>query len=361
MASPLTKLIAVALLSIFTAPHPARADIGTEAGTTQDFEVQNVCGQLALSAVAEYLGRPDAVDAAFKALPADGRPRSLNDLLVTAQRLGFAASAVRWHGRRPFSFTCPAIVRLNPSDSGGIGHFIVVLKSAGDFVQVLDLPGPPRWISADKLCERWDGVAIHVANSEVDLPPRGGYAKTLLFYSVLTVVGLMGFFTTLRELNRGKASPGPVDGLSSEGSQAWPVKAAVFASLGLALIAGVSLATRGQGPGVVPPRPLLEAFPAFQRVTAAAAGHSAEVPARAILTYRVYNHGRRPVRIGRISTSCACASGKLSANTIPPYGHVEVKVEVQPKKGQRRPFMVNVAVVEPVNYLLELGGEVIAD
>jgi len=199
MASPLTKLIVVALLPIFTAPHPARADVDTGAGAAQDFEVQNVCGQLALSAVAEYLGRPDAVDAAFKALPADGRPKSLDDLLVTARRLGFAASAVRWHGRRPLSFSCPAIVRLNPSDSGGIGHFIVVLKSAGDFVQVLDLPGPARWVNADKLCERWDGVAIHVANSEADLPPRGGYAKALLFYSVLTAVGLAGFFATLRE------------------------------------------------------------------------------------------------------------------------------------------------------------------
>lgn len=99
----------------------------------------------------------------------------------------------------------------------------------------------------------------------------------------------------------------------------------------------------------------------FQRVTAPAAGRPAEAPPRAVMTYRVYNRGRRPARIGRISTSCACASGKLSANTIPPHGHVDVKVEVQPKKGQRRPFMVNVAVIEPVNYLLEFGGEVIAD
>ncbi len=303
------------------APRPAEGDAGGVPTPDEAASNLNVCGPLALSCVAIHLGRPDSYDRIFALLPPDGQPRTLLKLSEVASKIGLASRAVRWKQGKPLEFKSPAIVRLDPLSTAGIGHFIVVLRSAGGSVQILDFPNPPTWISERRLWDLWDGIALHIATSEECLPggddrrsrswlPASCIAVGLLSLALLAWTGRR---TTLERPRQRQGS--------------WIL---VMSAIAPAIVAAPTLTRWGSDRSSPIERALIEGSPSFKTIVvdsqALKDGGKNRVPVR----YLVHNRTDRAAAIARISSSCGCALPRVSSREIPAGESVEVVVEAEP-------------------------------
>ena len=350
------SIIRLTLLTIAVmAPQVNSTGLSSSQNGSEDIRTRNICGPLALAISTSYLGKPELFDRIFELLPPDGEPRTLNELKATADELGLSTRAVRWRPGRDLNFSCPAIVRLDPTSTAGIGHFIVVLRTSGDAVQVLDMPHAPTWVQKKKLWDLWDGIALHVAASGSDLPREAGpsthtMVSTLAFSAgALTLLALAVPLRTMRAKN-----------LSPEyasGPRRRPRRFVLIAVI-LAAMISPTLARWGADARSPIDQPAFEVFPPFQPLTINASTLAAGTPERVTTSYRIYNRTERPASIGRVSTSCGCASPEPSAHQIPAGGSIEFRVDVEPMREQTRYYTIDVLFDQPENYHIEMSGSI---
>lgn len=171
------------------------------------------CGPRALSLAARLQGREipqHALAAAF-----DGRldgTHSLEQIADAAARLGLFCHAVRLDRRAAPKGGLPIIapVRRFPSSTTP-DHFVIVYGRRGGAVQVLDFPGPPRFIPMETFASRWNGDALYVASDPGELKAlpsvNPAWAGTcVLLASAISLAGGCGF---CRSLKRRCSSGGP--------------------------------------------------------------------------------------------------------------------------------------------------------
>ncbi len=314
----------------------------------------NICGQIGLAAAAEYVGRPDSLEPIFDHLPADGHPRTLNELRATARKVGLETRAVRWRHDSIPELPCPAIIRLSPDAGVGVGHFVLLLRISGKRVQVLDLPAPARWVALDDLRGVWDGVALYVARDEQSLP-EGGPAIPNSFVTALAILlGLAALLAASMNPRPSRQPPGASAGRDSASTRLAALSAALAAVLTATALGSLSLQERAETP--------TSAFtvdPPARHVTASVSGPEQTVDPVTI-TYRVANLSATDARVEDYSTSCGCAQPTLSGRTIPAGGSIDVSIKLRPVPGSRRPFVIRLILGPPHDEVLELPGSVTA-
>ncbi len=308
----------------------------------------NICGPLALSSVAAHLGHAELHDRIFMQLPPDGRPRTLLDLSETASKLGLATRAVRWKQGKPLRFVCPAIIRLDPLSTAGIGHFVVILRSTGDSVQILDLPNSPTWVPEKKLWDLWDGIALHVACNRADLPGGNDRGWNVLLPALSIIVGLSSLSLLAWSRFRGDIEVG-----GRRVTRLLLLSAAVPA-----LLATPTLARWGQYQASPIERALIDGSPSFKIITVDPQVLKDSGKTRVNARYVVHNRTNRSATIMKLSSSCGCALPRATGREIPAGGSVEIIVEVEPVRGQTKNFTIDVLFDRPENFHLELSGSI---
>src|SRR4051794_20073796 len=98
---------------------------------------QSDCGAAALATVALHHGRPAGLEQMRDLTGTDRTGASLLGLMRAAERLGFAARAVRAPYEALMEAPMPAIAHLRVGDDGA-GHFVVVHQAGRDRVVVAD-------------------------------------------------------------------------------------------------------------------------------------------------------------------------------------------------------------------------------
>ncbi|MGC8642616.1 MAG: cysteine peptidase family C39 domain-containing protein [Isosphaeraceae bacterium] len=320
----------------------------------------NICGPLALAAAASYLGRPELYDPVFSLLPASGKPRTLNELQAVASELGLAARAVRWRPGRFLEFPCPAIVRLDPLSTAGVGHFVVVLRATGGTVQILDPPAPPSQVPEKKLWQVWDGIALHIATSESD-PSRDEGAGSFLWVPALAVV--CGLSTVLLLMIPGRlrrsAGVAPADVNEPEGRRRRNARwVLLLSALAPGVLLSPTLLKWGAQRASAIERAGIEGLPPFRSIAVDTRAMKKQGKKRASVHYVLRNRTTRAAVIAKVSTSCGCASPRLPAHRIPAGGSVELTVDVEPLEKMVRAFTIDVLFSHPENYHVELSGSI---
>lgn len=318
------------------------------------YKEKNICGQLALAAVADYLHMANPLERVFGLLPANGNAHTLEDLKHAAGNLGLAAKPVKWDRTGLAQLTFPAIIRTDPATNGGIGHFVVLLGMAGGRCFLLDLPNKPVWVHIDDLWRTWDGVALHLANSPSSLPrdvPRG---RNFVVKLLATAAGALGLALIIACRVRPPAA-GP-DAARPNG-----LGLVLLSAMFPAIVAGAGLgwwSTRRAMPDAAPQLVLL---PDHKEIRVRRSSPAGGEPVR--FTYELRNPSTSEVVIGRIQTSCVCARPSLSSRRIHAGETVRFSVDVLlPKLEGRQTFRSILFVDQPAGHPpVVLGGDLLID
>jgi uncharacterized protein DUF1573/peptidase C39-like protein len=321
-----------------------------DAGTAIE---NNVCGQLTLAAAAEYLGGSRSLDRIFELLPPDGKPQTMDDLRITAHRIGLEASAIRWQAGISPRLPGPAIIRTRTSDRDVVGHFLLLLGLSDDLALVLDLPDAPQWIPMREIWRTWDGVALHIALSKSQIPRPEAGAENLAVPAVGILLGscaLLLLYNTplcrrLRSMCRTSIGHRVAVGIAAFSA---PLVAFWF------LVTTDGFLKDSLAPAS---RPSLEVNPpSLNIVLDAAKGSSSVSDVNAI--FQISNRGTLPARIKAYKSSCGCALPTVSSNNIPAGGTVWISVGVRPDIGKAQSFSIWVYLDKPKQQTLELRGSV---
>lgn len=264
---------------------------------------KNICGPLALTAAAEYVGRPDLFEKIFIALPPNGTPRTLLDLQRAANDVGLHSKAVRWKRASDIELRSPAIIRLNPSARRDLGHFVLLLDSRNDTILMLDPPLKPQWIPSSSLFKSWNGVALCVASNDGDLPTVSDGLKPLISLHWLAVIIFIVCGLSLAA--RGKSD------------------IYIGGAMSCFVLAVIAAFGRHDGKHDVPE---ISVEPSHQIVKVAATTENIK-PIQEFV-YKVRNGLHKTVNIKQLETSCGCAAPSLSAKSIPPGGIIDVGVKI---------------------------------
>lgn len=129
----------------------------------------NRCGSLSLEFCALAVGRETTEAELAPLLPTQGQETSLAELQQAAGALGLQTLAVRWNGAPPPCDDAPAIIPVARQE--GDRHFIVMLRSRGEHVLLVDVPQPAFWATERWLREKlkWQGDALHIAQGAGEL------------------------------------------------------------------------------------------------------------------------------------------------------------------------------------------------
>jgi hypothetical protein len=305
---------------------------------------RDVAGPVALACAAAYAGRPELFDAAFGRFPLDGGRHTLANLQATAAGLGLVTRAACWRpGGRP-EFHGPAILRMDPLGGAGSGHLLVALEATGSRLLILDLPHAPEWVPTEKLWEAWDGVALHVATSEVGLPPRRSAGRRTLVCVVAVALGLS--VLVVAGIERANVRPGR------------PAARSLIASaIAVAVMVAPALGEWGVDRMSPVSRPALQAVPTFLPLRVDALIAETVGPRGIVAAYRILNRGDRPAIIERVETSCGCIATTLSSSTIPARGSVGLSIRIQPARDRPRALSARVVFREPAGHQLEVAGK----
>ncbi|HEX5472561.1 MAG TPA: cysteine peptidase family C39 domain-containing protein [Lacipirellulaceae bacterium] len=146
-------------------PGPSRGESTT---VNRDFRSAR-CGPLAFQVCCALGGKPVSVDDVNRIVSVDSEGCTLGDLDRAARDLGFYTSSVCWSSAIPPANSPPAIVPV--ITAAGRRHFIAMLARRGDRLLLVDVPYPPRWVSASDLRLRmhWKGEALHIAVADDSL------------------------------------------------------------------------------------------------------------------------------------------------------------------------------------------------
>ena len=319
---------------------------------------KNVYGPLALACAASHLGRPDAFDAIFEVLPADGRLRSFHELADAANKVGLKTRAIRWRTKVMPQLPGPAIIRLDPSAGEGSGHFVVLLGASGSRVLVLDLPYKPKWVPVETLGQVWDGVALHVARQEGPLPEEPS-SESRRFVAVgcsllsLLVLGLIA---------RSRSDTRIVPVAESQGASRPFQKLIVLSATaaGMIVVTAWAWAWSMTKPETGVDRLELVAVPPSRELTVAASDYRGS-PRKVSFVYKIVNRGTFPANVEGVSTSCGCAAPIVSGRVIEPGKSIEVTANVVTKEGQEQAFKLYVQFGRPHDRTVELSGRLVTD
>ena len=309
--------------------------VGATLSFGQQVSDQNICGPLALAAMAQYLGRSDLVDKVFELLPASGEPRTLQELEITAVRLGFHCRAIRWRPDVKLDLNTPAIIRLKPSEGRDVGHYILLLAVNDDRVLTLDPLKNVKWVNRKVLSRAWNGVALYVSPSPTGLPRAELRQHSRLVGALLVALGVGALILLHRSYHYVRHSD--YDRLAASKYFRGRVIGGVLGGCTVAIVAALwwaSLTERGsRSSGIV-------ADPEYQAFYVPAEFVSKEFTARG--SYTICNNGDTAARIARIETSCGCAQPQLSAATVPAHGTVTASVAVKAPKTRVSNFRITV-------------------
>lgn len=310
-------------------------------------EESNICGPLCLAAAAGFHGKTDMFERIFSILPPDGKPRTISELQRAAQQLGFSTKAVRWKYGYPPITRGIAIARLAPATPDDPGHFILILSSKSNYALTLDPPNEPEWTSVNELWTRWDGTALYIALDEDGLPGEAAWFGPVRV-AYLAAIGL-GSFAIL-------ASAFIAMRHGYKLVSTFPRRLGVLGLVGASMTVGIA-SVAAFNSIYNPYRTIgeLEVIPAF-RVLKFRRSEMVHAIARVSTNYRIYNHGRSPAKIERITSSCGCAAPELHVDTIPPGAYAEVKINVNPSMSRVSLIQVSVGFSEPQRTIV-LGAE----
>ena len=158
------------------------------------------CGPHSVFVCAAALGRAASYDELEAVLPSSSREATLEELRVATEELGLVAEGLQWPSDLP-SFRhgeAAAIIPVTAID--GRRHFVAVIASRGDQIQVVDFPGLPRWHFVDGLREdlRWDGAALLIATDARTLRSAGARRSTMPAVMGMLATGLFALGAVLR-------------------------------------------------------------------------------------------------------------------------------------------------------------------
>lgn len=316
---------------------------------------RNVCGQLALAAVAGVLGHPNAFDRVFEVLP-QGQPKSLRDLQDAALKIGLHTAAIHWRNELHVSERSPCVIRLEPRSTASSGHFVVLLGISGGRVLLLDPPHQPGWVKLADLRKLWDGVALHVSNARPDLPVPVSARSQQWISAAAMATAFAGVLVLLFSTKARSRRAFLID--------AKPRALVVRLLSPAAALMGVAVALYGfHGPSWLPggdARQTIEVVPPNQDVSI----DDAE-PGRGKLsvelTYEIFNHGNVDAPVVSTQSSCGCARPILDGDAVPHRGSLVAHVRVDALEDKTRPFKVWIRLGSPFDETIELGGSVSTD
>jgi len=122
------------------------------------------CGPAALAAVLEGFGIEASYEALRERCQTDIDGTSIDALAALAAELGLASHQVlvpRDHFLLPEADCLPAIVVTR--SSGGLLHFLVVWRTLGPYVQIMDPSGGRAWVRKRALFDRMPDLAIPIS------------------------------------------------------------------------------------------------------------------------------------------------------------------------------------------------------
>lgn len=158
-------LMAVGALGMLLSSGGGEAPVAPASGDTlRQIDPQNPCGVVCVLAAAQVLEHPLEPSQVHQAIPADGLGRtSMTDLVAGFRRLGFSAAGVSLTPRHLARLPPPVILYVERS------HFVVALPGNDETVVMIDPPEPVRSVRLSDLGGKWDGEAIIVQRTAIDL------------------------------------------------------------------------------------------------------------------------------------------------------------------------------------------------
>ena len=308
---------------------------------------KNICGPLALSAAADFIGRSDLPAQVFHLLPPSGEPRSLDDLRSVSDRLGLQSLAVRWSREANIELNTPAVIRLKSQSSNDLGHFILLVKRSNNSFFVIDPPHPAKWIPADELWKSWDGVALHLSNSKESLPRVRGRINPGLFNCMGLVAS--GFTICLLVVSRliGRNSRGSSQLVPSKllSVTATMLLSGVIVSLIYTSLWFFSSDQKNEEPLSVDNKVKLVAT---KKVLGADSG-------MVTVKFKVHNNTSKTAQVSDFYSSCGCAAPNLSSRSVEPFKDMIVSVELDGNTNIGS-FRVTIKFSQPDHFILELVG-----
>jgi ABC-type bacteriocin/lantibiotic exporter with double-glycine peptidase domain len=157
------------------------------------------CGDLALKVVAELNGLAVAAADVDKIVVDEKGMSSLDQLERAGCALGLKTLPLEWRGGVPADLSVPAILPVTAR--GGRRHFVVLVRSVGNQVQIIDYPNDPVWVPASSLASvEWSSVALHISSdpqaiadlrriAESDWPRTAGWIGGAVLLSI--VIGII--------------------------------------------------------------------------------------------------------------------------------------------------------------------------
>jgi prepilin-type N-terminal cleavage/methylation domain-containing protein len=161
--------------------------LAAESAESDRYGGVNQCGLYSLQMAAGALGMQGTANASVD-WNDDGELVDLNSLRQLAHAWGMSTRALKHPQRQLAAFPAgqsAAIIQVVTPE--GRPHFIAALEARADKVLIADFPHAPFWYSQADLQTRagWNGVALHVARTDRDLPRPDSLVSREVFWAAL--------------------------------------------------------------------------------------------------------------------------------------------------------------------------------
>lgn len=248
----------------------------------------------------------------------DGGPTSLLDLKEAALKLGYASKAVKWKKGQAVSFPVAAILHLRPRSSQSSPHFVVATGSIAGFVQIIDFPHAPKWLSSDELWHWWDGYCLYIAPNPVDFDSVKAVNSTMRHRVLfLFVVCLFMFITVI--VGRIWSTRRAVD----------VVGVCIIVAIALSSLAfAVSTSTCPSGMAAQKPQVPLLAVNPTRNVIQVDRLALAKMDGSATARFQISNKGSTAARLLGVYSGCSCAEVELECSEVRPGETCEVVLSI---------------------------------
>jgi ABC-type bacteriocin/lantibiotic exporter with double-glycine peptidase domain len=153
---------------------------------------ENRCGQESLLVAAEFMGLSVDAETLASAADSEGRPMTMLELKVAAERLGLSCLPLQWESGLELPAETVAIIVLRARGNQP-SHYVVVTSRIAGRYQILDYGRPPIYVPLGTLLRDWTGQALHLARSEQALRPlwRTTTARNWRMWGLLFMSGVV--------------------------------------------------------------------------------------------------------------------------------------------------------------------------
>ena len=117
---------------------------------------QSDCGAAALATVAVHYRRPVGLEQMRDLTGTDRSGTNLRGMMQAAEKLGFAAKAVKAPYEALSQLPLPAIAHVKTTDA--LGHFVVLFRASKNSSVIADPARGVHRIGREEFCRRWSGV-----------------------------------------------------------------------------------------------------------------------------------------------------------------------------------------------------------